>query len=66
MQDKPLLQEELSQKIADLIDTTKNDEQIIGFIRALIFSLSAEWPQVDRWRMDKFLYVDFYIKYIIF
>lgn len=60
MQDKPLLQEELSLKIANIINLPKLEEQSMGMIKALLNSLSKEWSKIDCWRMDKFLYVSLF------
>lgn len=59
LQDKPILQEELSQNMANLMNLTKSEQQRMNLIKALLFSLSSEWPAIDRWRMDKFLLVSF-------
>lgn len=55
MQDKMLLQEELADDICALTNLLASDKQIADFARALINTLSKEWPGIDRWRMDKFL-----------
>lgn len=60
MQDKMLLQEELAENICNLIDLYPTEEQAIEFVKSLIFSLSKEWPLIDRWRMDKFLMVVYF------
>ena len=52
-----LLQEELADAICDLTGLFKSEENVLEFARALIFTLSKEWPLIDRWRMDKFLMV---------
>lgn len=57
MQDKMLLQEELADNIAYLINLFSSDEECVAFLEAFFFSLSREWPMIDRWRMDKFLMV---------
>nr|CAD2135128.1 unnamed protein product [Meloidogyne enterolobii] len=55
MQDKMLLQEELADNILQLLGLLKDQNQIFEFVKALLFTLSKEWPKIDRWRMDKFL-----------
>uniref|UniRef100_A0A914DWX8 Uncharacterized protein n=1 Tax=Acrobeloides nanus TaxID=290746 RepID=A0A914DWX8_9BILA len=55
MQDKMILQEEMADNICGLIYLFKSEDQSIGFLRSLLFTLSKEWPLIDRWRMDKFL-----------
>uniref|UniRef100_A0A7E4VBP3 Ribosomal RNA processing protein 1 homolog n=1 Tax=Panagrellus redivivus TaxID=6233 RepID=A0A7E4VBP3_PANRE len=55
MQDKPLLQEELAENIASLIDDFETTSEAASFVSCFIVSLSKEWHLVDRWRMDKFL-----------
>jgi len=57
MQDKMVLQEELADNICDLFNLFQNEEEMLEFVNAMIFSLSKEWPSIDRWRMDKFLMV---------
>lgn len=57
MQDKMLLQEELADNILQLLGLLKDQNQIFEFVKALLFTLSKEWPKIDRWRMDKFLMV---------
>jgi len=57
MQDKPLLQEEMADNIAGLVDTFPKEGQSIEFAKRLLLTLSHEWPNIDRWRMDKFLMV---------
>ena len=59
MQDKMLLQEELADNILQLLGLLKDQNQIFEFVKALLFTLSKEWPKIDRWRMDKFLMVFF-------
>jgi ribosomal RNA-processing protein 1 len=57
MQDKMILQEELADNICDLFNLFQNEEEMLEFVNAMIFSLSKEWAGIDRWRMDKFLMV---------
>ncbi|KAI1714235.1 nucleolar protein,Nop52 domain-containing protein [Ditylenchus destructor] len=55
MQDKMLLQEQLADDICNLVNLFATEDQVQEFVRAFFFSLSKEWPMIDRWRMDKFL-----------
>ncbi|KAI1723758.1 nucleolar protein,Nop52 domain-containing protein [Ditylenchus destructor] len=55
MQDKMLLQEQLADDICNLVNLFAMEDQVQEFVRAFFFSLSKEWPMIDRWRMDKFL-----------
>jgi hypothetical protein len=61
MQDKMILQEEMADNICGLIYLFKSEDQSIGFLRSFLFTLSKEWPLIDRWRMDKFLLVSFVV-----
>ncbi|KAF7634600.1 hypothetical protein Mgra_00006049 [Meloidogyne graminicola] len=55
MQDKMLLQEELADNILQLLGLLRDQNQVFEFVRSLLFTLSKEWPKIDRLRMDKFL-----------
>ncbi|KAK0412510.1 hypothetical protein QR680_006253 [Steinernema hermaphroditum] len=55
MQDKPLLQEELADRISNLLKSFHTDAQSQKYVRCLFVALSNQWPSMDRWRMDKFL-----------
>lgn len=57
MQDKPLLQEEMADNMAGLVDIFPKNGQSAEFAKKLLLTLSHEWPNIDRWRMDKFLMV---------
>ena len=59
MQDKPLLQEELADNMAGILDDFETHEERSLFIDTFLSSLSKEWHLVDRWRIDKFLMVCF-------
>ncbi|KAM4702393.1 ribosomal RNA processing protein 1 homolog B-like [Discoglossus pictus] len=54
MQDKPLLQEELSQTISQLIHFLHTRDTQDLFLRTFWQTLSREWNGIDRLRMDKF------------
>uniref|UniRef100_A0AC34FZQ3 Uncharacterized protein n=1 Tax=Panagrolaimus sp. ES5 TaxID=591445 RepID=A0AC34FZQ3_9BILA len=55
MQDKPILQQELAENIASLIDDFVSHDEGAVFVKIFFQALSTEWHLVDRWRMDKFL-----------
>ncbi|KAI3413792.1 hypothetical protein GPALN_011273 [Globodera pallida] len=55
MQDKMTLQEELAEDICSLVGLFRTEEQLLEFVEAMLMTLSKEWPNIDRWRMDKFL-----------
>uniref|UniRef100_A0A183BIW0 Uncharacterized protein n=1 Tax=Globodera pallida TaxID=36090 RepID=A0A183BIW0_GLOPA len=57
MQDKMTLQEELAEDICSLVGLFRTEEQLLEFVEAMLMTLSKEWPNIDRWRMDKFLMV---------
>uniref|UniRef100_A0A914Z980 Uncharacterized protein n=1 Tax=Panagrolaimus superbus TaxID=310955 RepID=A0A914Z980_9BILA len=55
MQDKPILQQELAENIASLIDDFGTHDEGALFVKIFFQALSTQWHLVDRWRMDKFL-----------
>ncbi|KAJ1373882.1 ribosomal RNA-processing protein 1 [Parelaphostrongylus tenuis] len=55
MQDKMLLQEELADRIGQLLSVFSSEDQRVLFILCTFKSLGKEWNHIDRWRMDKFL-----------
>uniref|UniRef100_A0A914GTJ1 Ribosomal RNA processing 1 n=1 Tax=Globodera rostochiensis TaxID=31243 RepID=A0A914GTJ1_GLORO len=55
MQDKMILQEEIAEEICALVGLFRTEEQLLEFVEAMLMTLSKEWPNIDRWRMDKFL-----------
>ena len=57
MQDKPLIQEELSDNIANLIHSFNNAHTAMLFITTFYKTECREWTSIDKWRMDKFLMV---------
>ena len=57
MQDKPLIQEELSANIASLIHSFNNSKTALLFIKTFYKTECREWNTIDKWRMDKFLMV---------
>nr|XP_061799131.1 ribosomal RNA processing protein 1 homolog A-like [Nerophis lumbriciformis] len=54
MQDKPLLQEELSNTISTLIHSFHDTNGQILFIESSLKTFKREWTGIDRLRMDKF------------
>ncbi|XP_067897409.1 ribosomal RNA processing protein 1 homolog A [Heterodontus francisci] len=54
MQDKPLLQEELGNSIAQLIHTFRNLEAKFLFMETFFQTMNREWNGIDRLRLDKF------------
>ncbi|XP_061483520.1 ribosomal RNA processing protein 1 homolog B isoform X2 [Rhineura floridana] len=54
MQDKPLLQEELSNNISQLIHVIENMDARHLFIQTFWQTMSREWNGIDRLRLDKF------------
>ncbi|KAM9204137.1 ribosomal RNA processing protein 1 homolog B isoform 2-T2 [Mergus octosetaceus] len=54
MQDKPLLQEELANNIAQLIHVIQNTEARHLFIQTFWQTMSREWNGIDNLRLDKY------------
>ncbi len=54
MCDKPLVQEELADNIADLIHSFSTPLGAMGFFDAFLLTMKREWLGIDRLRMDKF------------
>uniref|UniRef100_UPI0037E82F83 ribosomal RNA processing protein 1 homolog B-like n=1 Tax=Semicossyphus pulcher TaxID=241346 RepID=UPI0037E82F83 len=54
MQDKPLLQEELSNQISGLINSFQDVEGQILYLESFLQTFKREWTGIDRLRMDKF------------
>ncbi|XP_071747231.1 uncharacterized protein [Lepeophtheirus salmonis] len=56
MSDKPLIQEELSEKISELIHVFGSNEALaLSYAESYFKTMNREWFGIDRWRMDKFL-----------
>lgn len=55
MQDKPLLHEELADRLCNLGDYFTNTDQHILYLDTFMETIAREWYQVDRWRVDKFM-----------
>ncbi|XP_038150071.1 ribosomal RNA processing protein 1 homolog A-like [Cyprinodon tularosa] len=54
MQDKPLLQEELSHQISKLIHSFHDIDRQLMYLKSFLQTLEREWTGIDRLRMDKF------------
>lgn len=56
MSDKPRNQQQLARDLADLINVVATTN-FVGFVDAFWKTIAAEWPGLDRLRLDKFLYL---------
>ncbi|CAL9689792.1 unnamed protein product [Knipowitschia caucasica] len=54
MQDKPLLQEELSTQISGLLHHFHNYSSQLLFFQTFLTTMKREWTGIDRLRMDKY------------
>ncbi|KAM6955944.1 uncharacterized protein rrp1 [Lycodopsis pacificus] len=54
MQDKPLLQEELSNQISTLIHSFQDIDGQLLYLESFLQTFRREWTGIDRLRMDKF------------
>uniref|UniRef100_A0A3P9KDC8 Ribosomal RNA processing 1 n=1 Tax=Oryzias latipes TaxID=8090 RepID=A0A3P9KDC8_ORYLA len=54
MQDKPLLQEELSSQISNLVHSFPHTDKQLLFLQSFLQTMKREWTGIDRLRMDKF------------
>ncbi|KAM3607358.1 uncharacterized protein V6R79_006250 [Siganus canaliculatus] len=54
MQDKPLLQEELSNHISSLVHSFHSTDGQLLFLESFLQTFKREWTGIDRLRMDKF------------
>ncbi|KAK5601969.1 ribosomal RNA-processing protein 1 [Crenichthys baileyi] len=57
MQDKPLLQEELSNQISALIHSFHDIDKQLMYLESFLQTFKREWTGIDRLRMDKFYQV---------
>jgi len=55
MQDKPLIQQELSARITDLIDSFSDTNDAIRFVKVCFMTHAREWVGIDKLRLDKFM-----------
>lgn len=65
MSDKPLVQEECAENIAQLIHC-RDTNKALNFFKAGLNTLKNEWFGIDQLRLDKFLMVFFYSEYYFF
>ncbi|XP_067084775.1 ribosomal RNA processing protein 1 homolog B-like isoform X2 [Osmerus mordax] len=54
MQDKPLLQEELSNQIAGFLHNFQSVDSQFQYLETFLQTIKREWTGIDRLRMDKF------------
>ncbi|XP_029682957.1 ribosomal RNA processing protein 1 homolog A isoform X3 [Takifugu rubripes] len=54
MQDKPLLQEQLSHQISSLIHSFQDVDGQLLYVQSFLQTFKREWTGIDRLRMDKF------------
>ncbi|EDW46027.1 GM25620 [Drosophila sechellia] len=56
MSDKPLVQEELAEKLAEMVDSFGgNTACSLAYFSAFMRTMCQEYFGIDQWRMDKFL-----------
>ncbi|KAL7739921.1 hypothetical protein ACLKA6_003397 [Drosophila palustris] len=56
MSDKPLVQEELAEQLAQMVDSFGgNTACSVAYFSAFMRTMCQEWFGIDQWRMDKFL-----------
>lgn len=55
MSDKPLPQENLANKIANLVHSFDEFEVSLQFFAAFLKTMANEWNSIDQWRIDKFM-----------
>ena len=55
MQDKSLVQEELSARITGLVSAFPKTADSLGFIRVFFATMAREWHGIDKFRLDKYL-----------
>ncbi|ALC39960.1 Nnp-1 [Drosophila busckii] len=56
MSDKPLVQEDLAEQLAQMIDSFDgNTACSLAYFSAFMRTMCQEWFGIDQWRMDKFL-----------
>ncbi|XP_038064979.1 ribosomal RNA processing protein 1 homolog A-like [Patiria miniata] len=54
MCDKPVIQEEMADKIAELVHSFTTPKGAMAFFDAFLLTMKREWIGIDRLRMDKF------------
>ncbi|WAR06184.1 RRP1-like protein [Mya arenaria] len=55
MQDKPVVQEELSTTLTKLVHELASVEAKMLFIKVFFLTEAREWNSIDVWRLDKFM-----------
>ncbi|XP_069115811.1 ribosomal RNA processing protein 1 homolog A-like [Argopecten irradians] len=55
MQDKPLLQEELTERITQMVHVFGTVESSLLFVKVFFQTEAREWDVLDKWRVDKFM-----------
>lgn len=55
MTDKPLVQQDVADKISSLIHSFRQPEQTLLFIDSFFKTMAHEWFAIDRYRLDKFM-----------
>jgi ribosomal RNA-processing protein 1 len=55
MTDKPLIQEELAERITQMVHCFKNFDTLLCFVRTFFMTEAREWSGTDQLRMDKFM-----------
>lgn len=58
MSDKPLVQEDLTEEIASIIECLSKTSESIVFYGAFLKVMALEWFGIDQWRIDKFMMVN--------
>lgn len=53
--DKPIPQQTLAGNLGELFSKVVAEKQLADFHRAFWLIMAKEWPQVDKWRLDKYL-----------
>ncbi|XP_070581352.1 ribosomal RNA processing protein 1 homolog A-like [Ptychodera flava] len=54
MSDKPVIQEELAETIANLIHSFQTTSSALNFVETFFQTMAREWLGIDRLRLDKF------------
>ncbi|KAK3106860.1 hypothetical protein FSP39_001584 [Pinctada imbricata] len=55
MQDKMVIQEELADRISQLVHVFKQKDLAMKFVETFFVTEAREWDGIDRWRLDKFM-----------
>ena len=57
MTDKPLPQEEMTEKLASLVSCFEKMYNQLDFYKCFLATMVEEWNKIDKWRLDKFMMV---------